>query len=52
MREALFHLPRLFAERNDDRSHVFATGERYGRAERRESVRLLVGIIRRGRAGA
>lgn len=49
-RDVLFHFPRLWAARNDDREHVFANGHVYGRPQRRESVRSLIRMLRRIRA--
>ena len=44
------HFPRLWADRNDDRVHVFANGHVYDRAERRRGLRQLIGMMRRERA--
>lgn len=44
-----YHFPRLWAGRHDDSVHVFANGHVYDRAERRRSLRHLVGMIRRER---
>lgn len=47
---ALHHFPRMWAARNDDRVVVFENGHIYNKAERRRSVRQLIGIMRRERA--
>lgn len=41
------HFARAWAWRNDERVHVFANGHVYDKAERRKSLRLLIGMMRR-----
>lgn len=51
---AHYHFARAWAGRHDDRVYVFADGSqpwhRYGKAERRRSVRMLIGMMRREKA--
>jgi hypothetical protein len=42
----------MWAARNDDRVMTFANGHVYNKAERRRSVRQLIGILRRERTRA
>lgn len=48
---AHYHFPRIWAGRNDESEHVFSDGSepwhRYGKAERRASLRSLIGMMRR-----
>ena len=44
-----YHFARMWADRNSDRVHVFATGHQYDRAARREALRQNVGAQRRYR---
>lgn len=43
---------RCWPDRHDDRVHVFANGHVYDKAERRESLRALIRIMRHERAWA